>query len=241
MQENLRVFEKRGRRFQNELRILIQLGKKERNLTPKLLKWDADLGVIHLEYVEYNLRYLMERREECKFMVNYSSIPKCITGLMVGLRECGIIHLDLKPENILFNPKRQTFMLCDFEFSMLDGDDSRKPELSTSQITPIERFYDQNLVGYFTDMWALGCILFELITRVHIFKEGVRVDLEEIESAFGVYLSGKGVPIITEATGLGLLDSRWSAIFERIFCHFHDIRMDVVVLHQMLHERENIM
>lgn len=101
----------------------------------------------------------------------------------------GVIHRDLKPENILvgydFNLK-----ITDFGAAKLIGDDddsqdetinydgvSEKPLdserrgsfVGTAEYVPPE-LLSQNVCGFETDMWAMGCILYQLFNGVPPFK-----------------------------------------------------------------------
>lgn len=93
----------------------------------------------------------------------------------------GVVHRDLKPENILlkfpdgfvrdYNPLSSTVKICDFGSSKV-LDQSR--HMNTPYV--VSRFYrspelilGSSLYDYSIDIWAAGCILFELLTRTPLF------------------------------------------------------------------------
>jgi len=82
-----------------------------------------------------------------------------------------IIYADLKPSNVLMN-EYNTLKLCDFGLSKklndlnkvsADGDES-KPKSGTPYYMAPELFSDDGVYSFYSDMWALGCVLYELAT-----------------------------------------------------------------------------
>ena len=79
------------------------------------------------------------------------------------LRNCGVLHADIKPDNILVSERRNAIKLADFGSAMFDGDNEITPLL-------VSRFYRAPEImlglpyGHPLDMWAVGCVLFELFT-----------------------------------------------------------------------------
>lgn len=81
-----------------------------------------------------------------------------------------IIYADLKPSNVLMN-EYNTLKLCDFGLSkklsdltkQTEGDES-KPKSGTPYYMAPELFSDDGVYSFYSDMWALGCVLYELAT-----------------------------------------------------------------------------
>ena len=85
------------------------------------------------------------------------------------MHSVGICHRDLKPENILL--KDDDVRICDVGSSKVLDFDSflntpyivtryyRAPELLLAS-----RYYDHSI-----DVWSVGCILFELLTKTPLF------------------------------------------------------------------------
>jgi len=79
------------------------------------------------------------------------------------LRNCGVLHADIKPDNVLVTARANVLKLADFGSAMFDGGNAITPYLAS-------RFYraPEVILGlpysHPLDMWALGCVLFELAT-----------------------------------------------------------------------------
>ena len=105
------------------------------------------------------------------FMINfteYNSIKKIIRDILIALRElhkCKIIHTDLKPENILLNgdiAKITDFGTSDWEYRI------SQEIVGTRYFRAPEMIVKLNLTTAI-DIWAVGCILFEMCTGDVLF------------------------------------------------------------------------
>lgn len=82
-----------------------------------------------------------------------------------------IIYADLKPSNVLVN-EYNTLKLCDFGLSKKLTDlmqkqadeDASKPKSGTPYYMAPELFSEDGVYSFYSDMWALGCVLYELAT-----------------------------------------------------------------------------
>ena len=91
------------------------------------------------------------------------------TQLLLGLKklhENGIIHCNLKPSNILLD-EFGNVKICDFKKTLkvkeMTIDEIKKTKLSmTPSYTAPEIFTENGIYSFKSDLWALGCILFEL-------------------------------------------------------------------------------
>ena len=86
------------------------------------------------------------------------------------MHELGICHRDLKPENVLL--KDQEVRICDVGSSKIL--DTKEPFMNTPYV--VSRYYRApelilaiNKYDTSIDVWATGCIIFELITRTPLF------------------------------------------------------------------------
>lgn len=85
------------------------------------------------------------------------------------MHDLGICHRDLKPENILL--KNDEVKICDFGSSkFLDKKEHKNTPYTVSryyrapELILASNFYDESI-----DIWAVGCILFEFMTRTPLF------------------------------------------------------------------------
>jgi CheY-like chemotaxis protein/HPt (histidine-containing phosphotransfer) domain-containing protein len=103
--------------------------------------------------------------------------------LLLGLEAAhaqGVLHRDVKPENVLVEEDAQGLpvaRLCDFGMAKLTGDgDGGQPDLTGEAIvgTPYymapEQFVPGGQVDARADLYALGCILYELLTGRRVFR-----------------------------------------------------------------------
>ncbi|KAK5642925.1 hypothetical protein RI129_009092 [Pyrocoelia pectoralis] len=97
------------------------------------------------------------------------------------LNDKGIVHRDLKPENILFD-ENWHILLIDFGSAKImtaedkkeneeDGRKRKNSFVGTAQYVSPEIL--RNLeTSYASDLWALGCIIYQMISRSHPFHAG---------------------------------------------------------------------
>lgn len=97
-----------------------------------------------------------------------------------------ILHRDLKPNNLLVNAQG-VLKIGDFGLAKLYGSPTR---LNTHQVVTRwyrspELLYGAKLYSTGVDMWAVGCILAELLLRVPLFPG--ETDLDQLTKIFGVF------------------------------------------------------
>ena len=103
------------------------------------------------------------------------------TQLLLGLKtlhQNGIIHCNLKPSNIIIDEFGNA-KICDFKKALnvneMTMNDIRKNKTAmTPCYTAPELFSDNGVYSFKSDLWALGCIMYEMaIGQVPFFEERV--------------------------------------------------------------------
>ena len=169
-QKVLRSFLKEGQR----LAYLTRLGN-----CPSIVRcWDYfeenGTGYLVMEYVEgKSLRELVRTYRKAGKSFSEDALISLLKKLLAGLKEvhkAGIQHMDIKPENIYL---RQTAaseelsnpVLLDFGAARSQTGHSTGSSLlvGTVPYAPLEQMYEGGVIGPWTDIYALGITLYELV------------------------------------------------------------------------------
>ena len=134
-------------------------------------------GYLVMEYIEgRSLRVILRSYRESGKNFSEASLISLLSELLKGLRavhKAGIQHMDIKPENIyiretegadeLSNP-----VLLDFGASRSQTGHSTGSSLlvGTAPYAPIEQMHSRGDMGPWTDIYALGITLYELMFGV---------------------------------------------------------------------------
>lgn len=103
---------------------------------------------------------------------DWDGLRSVLDDLLAGLAHAhahGIVHRDLKPDNVLVFSQPGRFRLADFGLAhgagTLDGDALTSPAAGTPLYMAPEQFAGRwRELGPWTDLYALGCMAFELCT-----------------------------------------------------------------------------
>lgn len=88
------------------------------------------------------------------------------------LHSARIIHRDIKPGNLLVNSNCQ-LKICDFGLARVEEPDCHQPmtqEVVTQYYRSPELLMGTNHYGYEIDIWSVGCIFAELLSRRILFQ-----------------------------------------------------------------------
>lgn len=128
----------------------------------------------NLDYKDDKIHFVFE---EARFdgsayfqSASWEHLLRCMVHLLIGLEYChgkGIIHRDLKPSNLLiFGQTDPILKICDFGLSKpTTYQGNHTPDVVSSWYRAPEillhQEYDER-----ADMWSVGCIIYEMITKV---------------------------------------------------------------------------
>lgn len=160
-----------------EVKILRLL--KEETHVVHLLEAFRRKGKLYLvfEYVGCNLLDVLEQHPQGLEM---EDVRRMIFTLMLGVRAChcnSVIHRDIKPENLLLHPDN-TLRLCDFGFARIYNTSMNDltDYVATRWYRSPELLLGTTDYGLASDMWAIGCIMAEMIDGQALFPGESELD-----------------------------------------------------------------
>ena len=137
---------------------------------------------IIMEYCKNgDLRNFIEIHKEEKKFINQNVLYKIILDIISGLKyihDKKIVHRNLKPENILID-KYYTIKIGDFgivnQLTKINKSENIKWENNLNYFAP--ELLSGDKYTNKTDIWALGCVIYELFTLNHCFDSESRREL----------------------------------------------------------------
>ena len=131
-------------------------------------------GYLVMEYVEgKSLRELVRTYRKAGKSFSEDALISLVRKLLAGLKEvhkAGIQHMDIKPENIYLRQTESSGelsnpVLLDFGAARSQTGHSTGSSLlvGTVPYAPLEQMYEGGTIGPWTDIYALGITLYELI------------------------------------------------------------------------------
>lgn len=170
--------------YTRELKYLTKL--KHPNIIKILYNYeDQYFYYIVLEYMEFTLRSYFDfigKKLESKLVKSFMSQLLQGVEYIHGYR---IIHADLKSTNILVN-RQGDLKIIDFGFSidytgeklssLLPENDEERNILGTLWFRSPELLLGETIVDYSMDIWSIGCIFAEMITRIPLFTGDSEID-----------------------------------------------------------------
>jgi len=147
-----------------------------------------DSAFMVLELMSQDLSQLLRSAQE----INNDHIKLFAYQILCALKaihSAGVIHRDLKPQNILINVEQEV-KLCDFGTGRSDEELSLRMTQLKQVATPFYRapegILNRENYSKSVDLWALGCVLAEILTRKPFFPcSNNRALLEMIVTIFG--------------------------------------------------------
>lgn len=123
-----------------------------------------------MEYMEHDLRMLLK---SMKNNFNQSEVKCLLKQLLEGVAAMHthwVLHRDLKTSNLLFN-NQGILKICDFGMARPFGEpvEPYSPKVITQWYRPPELFLGARKYSKDVDIWSVGCIFAELLTRSPLF------------------------------------------------------------------------
>ncbi|EAR87479.1 cyclin-dependent kinase-like Serine/Threonine kinase family protein (macronuclear) [Tetrahymena thermophila SB210] len=190
-----------------EFNILMAL-RHENIVAVKRVVMGTDLDSIYMimEYMEHELKDVIENHHD---EFQEPQIKSLVQQLLLGmdfLQKKKIMHRDLKTSNILYNNKGQ-LKICDFGLGRRwQGNKPYTLNVVTMWYRAPEVLLGQDKYTTALDMWSVGCIFGELITKDQLFKG--KNETNQIECIF----NAMGGP--TERSWPGWTEFKHSKLFK---------------------------
>ncbi|KAK1980562.1 kinase-like domain-containing protein [Colletotrichum cereale] len=130
-----------------------------------------------LEFVEHDLKSILEDMPEPFLLSEVKTLLQQLTAGVAYLHDNWILHRDLKTSNLLLNNRGQ-LKIADFGMARYVGDPP--PKLTQLVVTlwyrSPELLLGTRAYGRAVDMWSVGCIFGELLTREPLLQGTNEVD-----------------------------------------------------------------
>ncbi|KAJ7956079.1 Kinase family protein [Quillaja saponaria] len=170
-----------------EINILLSLNHPSVVNVKEVVMGDLDSVFMVMEYMEYDLKGLMEVMKQ---PFSIGEVKCLMMQLLEGvkyLHDNWVIHRDLKTSNLLLN-KEGDLKICDFGLSRQYGTPLKPytPLVVTLWYRAPELLLGTKQYSTAIDMWSVGCIMAELVSKEPLFKGGRELDqLDKIFRTLG--------------------------------------------------------
>lgn len=130
------------------------------------------------------------------------SIIMLIIEAVKKIHSKGIIHRDISPDNIFITSENEIKV---FDFGAAQLNDSREGMAAESVIkvgySPLEQYRDKSKKGFYTDVYAVGAILYQMLTGEKPIESTERECKDELKSPgeLGVKISANMDRAVMEA------------------------------------------
>lgn len=144
-----------------------------------------------MDHIDHDLGNILKHLSSKENKLTISEIKCIMIQLLKGmeyLHDNWVIHRDLKPKNLLLSSKGE-LKICDFGMARTFGDPLGKYTnlVITLWYRPPEILLGEKEYSTAVDMWSIGCIFAELLTRTPLFQgDGEIGQLQSIFDLLGV-------------------------------------------------------
>ena len=138
-----------------------------------------------MDYMPHNLRTFLDRLPKGSFFTQ-AEVKCLVLQLIQGvsyMHSKWFIHRDIKTDNLLIDNEGR-LCLCDFGLARRFGDPLRPytPGVVTLWYRAPEVLLGQRIYGPAVDMWSVGCIFAEILTKMPLFPS--KSESETVQSIF---------------------------------------------------------
>jgi serine/threonine protein kinase len=157
---------------------------------PPVTDPSTKLPILFFEYFPYDLSSLISQK-----LLTLCHIQTYLFQILQGvsqLHDLGIIHRDLKPANILVASDNRV-VLADFGLAChFQSGEKHSVNVGTLPYNSPEQLLGDSQYGPASDIWAVGCIFYEMMTGKKLFDEvSVSGQIDEIATMKGKPMSGE--------------------------------------------------
>lgn len=133
-----------------------------------------------LEYIAgESAEDLMYQRRDPLPLPTVLGIVAQIVGALTYLHQRGVVHCDIKPGNILLEHAVPRAVLIDFGIARAPGFIGQPIAVGTTQYMAPEQADPRAACDGRADLYALGVVIFELLTRRRLFPNRTTTDLHK--------------------------------------------------------------
>jgi cyclin-dependent kinase-like len=127
------------------------------------------------EFIDYTVLELIQNPSN----LNFQTVKRYIYQLLRALEYCHsqeVIHRDIKPENILVS-STGILKICDFGFARnIKSQTKLTAYVSTRWYRAPELLVGGKNYGFPSDIWACGCVFYEMLTGQPLFPGSNDID-----------------------------------------------------------------
>ncbi|MCK5525444.1 MAG: protein kinase [Thiomargarita sp.] len=161
--------------FIKNARILTQLEHPNIVRYQRFLKANSTAYVV-MDYEEgQNLAELFKADETATEEEIMAILPSLLAGLET-IHKADYLHRNIKPENITLRDKDKSPVLLGLTLTNSDKDNHRIASTITPGYAPFEEYQSKGHLGTWTDIYALGAVLYRLISGKAPIEASERID-----------------------------------------------------------------
>ena len=181
---------------------------------------------ILMEYCDgENLKSFINKYMDNNMLIEENILYNIVKQICKGIKEIHnkkIVHRDLKPENIFINGKMD-IKIGDFGISK-QLDLYKSVELSKSKLGTdyyiAPEILDNGIFNEKSDIWSLGCIIYELFNLSMYFNDKIYKEIKKINS--------------------DIYDNKWQILIDSLLQPYYKKRFDINQVIQFLENELNI-